>query len=121
MCFCLTDYLLSNFTCGVPYRRAWPCGFLGPPRYSTVTIRHLEVYKTWYILGDFNVVRKMEERRGVNIDGNSKKEISEFHKFIEKIEMFDIPLVGRKYTWYKPNGSAKSRIDRILTSFEWFE
>jgi len=86
-----------------------------------VTIRHLEVCKTWCILGNFNAVRKKEERRGVNIDGSNKKEISKFNKFIEKTEMFDIPLVDWKYTWYIPNGSAKSRIDRILTSFEWLE
>jgi len=33
----------------------------------------------------------------------------------------DIPMVGRKFTWYKPNGSAKSRIDRVLVSKEWME
>jgi len=33
----------------------------------------------------------------------------------------DIPLVGRKFTWYKPNGMVKSRIDRVLVSKEWLE
>jgi len=40
-----------------------------------VTIRHYEVCKTWCILKDSNAIRKMEERRGVNIDGGSKREI----------------------------------------------
>ena len=29
--------------------------------------------------------------------------------------------MGRKYTWYRPNGKANSRIDRFLNSFEWFQ
>jgi len=35
--------------------------------------------------------------------------------------MVDILLVGRKFTWYKPNGTVKSKIDRILVSLEWLE
>ena len=30
-------------------------------------------------------------------------------------------MVGRKFTWYKPNGTIKRRIDRILVSREWLE
>ena len=45
----------------------------------------------------------------------------EFNEFIEKAELMDIPMVGRKFTWYKPNGTAKSRIDRVLVSKEWME
>jgi len=33
--------------------------------------------------------------------------------------MKDIPLVGRKFTWYRLNGSARSRLDRALVSDEW--
>lgn len=31
-----------------------------------------------------------------------------------------VPCVGRKYTWYRPNGKAKSRLDRFLVSADWF-
>jgi len=30
-------------------------------------------------------------------------------------------MVGRRYTWHKPNGTVKSRIDRILVSSKWLE
>ena len=30
-------------------------------------------------------------------------------------------MVGRKFTWYKPNGMVKSRIDRVLVSKEWLD
>ena len=35
--------------------------------------------------------------------------------------MVDIPLVGRKFTWFKPNGLVKSRIDRVSVSKEWLD
>ena len=76
----------------------------------------------WCILGDFNAVRKMTERRGINPSGNTTlKEVQGFNNFIESMELLDVPLIGAKYTWYKENGSAKSRIDRILVSIEWLE
>jgi len=31
----------------------------------------------------------------------------------------DLPIVGKKFTWYKADGSAKSRLDRVLVSEEW--
>jgi len=70
--------------------------------------------KVWCIFGDFNVVRNLEERKGVNHIGScSRSEIQGFNEFIERMELIDLPLVGRNYTWYKTNGSAKSRLDRM--------
>ncbi|XP_068479069.1 uncharacterized protein [Phaseolus vulgaris] len=37
------------------------------------------------------------------------------------MEMVDIPCIGRKYTWYRPNGKAKSRLDKFFMSFEWLQ
>ena len=33
----------------------------------------------------------------------------------------DVPVVGKKYTWFKTNGTAKSRLDRFLVSEEWLQ
>lgn len=39
---------------------------------------------------------------------------------LEKITLFRIcQMVGRKFTWFRPNGSAKSKLDRFLISHEW--
>lgn len=35
------------------------------------------------------------------------------------MELVDIPMFNRKYTWYKSGGSAKSRLDMFLLSVEW--
>jgi len=44
-----------------------------------------------------------------------------FNNFIDNMEMVDIPCIGRKYIWYRPNDKAKSRLDRFLVSFDWLQ
>ncbi|GLT79359.1 hypothetical protein SLA2020_508500 [Shorea laevis] len=43
----------------------------------------------------------------------------EFDDFIQNIGLIDLPLVGRKYTWYNSNGQYMSIIDRFLLTEEW--
>jgi len=49
------------------------------------------------------------------------KENWEFNNFIERSELLDIPMIGRKFTWYKSDGSVKSRIDRVMISKDWLK
>ena len=30
-----------------------------------------------------------------------------------------VPWLGKKFTWYRPNGASRSRLDRFLVSHEW--
>ncbi|MCI23116.1 transposon TX1 putative protein, partial [Trifolium medium] len=48
-------------------------------------------------------------------------EMRDFGGFIDESELDDLPLLGRRFTWYHANGVAMSRIDRILVSTEWLE
>jgi len=75
----------------------------------------------WCFCGDFNAVRRDDERNGVRGCSRQKKEIDNFNCFIENNGLIDIPFVGKKYTWFKPNGTAKSRLDRIMVSEEWLQ
>nr|KYP53942.1 hypothetical protein KK1_000107 [Cajanus cajan] len=77
--------------------------------------------KWWCLMGDFNNVRKATERMGVNGDNVGAVDVRDFNKFISDLDNVDVPLIGRLFTWYKPNGRAKSRTDRILVSREWFD
>jgi len=61
------------------------------------------------------------ERRGINHDKSNKREMQGFNNFVESLEVVDIPCIDENYTWYRPNGKAKSRLDRFLTSFEWLQ
>ena len=49
------------------------------------------------------------------------REMREFNDFIDKSKLVEIPMVDRKFTWYKPNGSIKSRIDRVLVFRDWLD
>lgn len=52
------------------------------------------------MLGDFNSVKSPTERKGV--DGYDRsEEMQLFRDFILGNGLFDLPLVGRKFTWYK--------------------
>ncbi|CAJ2642584.1 unnamed protein product [Trifolium pratense] len=75
----------------------------------------------WCVVGDFNAIRRMEERIGVNtmVGGTMPTKVIEFQHFIDELELVDLPLFGRRFTWYHANGRAMSRIDRFLISDEW--
>jgi len=75
----------------------------------------------WCVLRDFNSVRFECERSGIRKELTYKTKMDKFNDFIQNYELLDIPVVERKYTWYHPNGMAKSRIDRILVSEEWLQ
>ncbi|XP_068477274.1 uncharacterized protein [Phaseolus vulgaris] len=83
--------------------------------------RRLQNNRVWCVIGDFNSVRRQDERRSLFSASDYSREIRGFNDFIEKWEFVDVPMVGRKFTWYKPNGSVKSRIDRVLVSREWLD
>jgi len=83
--------------------------------------RQGQLSKAWCIIGDFNSIRRQEERKSVMSDYDYSREIKGFNEIIESSKLADIPLVGRKFTWFKPNGLVKSRIDRVLVSKEWLD
>jgi len=72
----------------------------------------------WCLLGDFNEVRILEERRAEVNKGVGGLETREFNIFIQDKELVDTPLLGIRFTWYKPNSHCKSRLDRFLVSKE---
>jgi exonuclease III len=77
----------------------------------------------WCVLGDFNAVRDSHERIGVRsgVDSGRSSEMVAFDLFLASLELVDMPLCGRRFTWYHLNGVSMSRLDRILISPSWFE
>ncbi|XP_068476267.1 uncharacterized protein [Phaseolus vulgaris] len=75
----------------------------------------------WCLCGDFNAVRRPEERKGIRGHSSQKKEIAGFNNFIQNNGWMDIPGVGKRFTWFKANGTTKSRLDRFLVSEEWLQ
>jgi len=71
------------------------------------------------IVGNFNSIKRKEERKTSGSDYSRKN--LRFNNFIEKVDLLDIPIVGKKFTWYKSNRTIISRIDRAMVSKEWLE
>ncbi|GAU24019.1 hypothetical protein TSUD_328220 [Trifolium subterraneum] len=55
------------------------------------------------------------ERRGSS-DSGCLSEKSEFSLFMEAMKVIDIPILGKKFTWFNSDGSKMSILDRFLLS-----
>lgn len=70
------------------------------------------------VIGDFNSILNIGKRSGV---GGSElaRDIRVFREFVESYGLLDVPLQGRKYTWYSCAGMCKSKLDRALVNDRW--
>ena len=69
----------------------------------------------WCIVGDFNNIRNAADRMGSSQRGLHEGNIREFNDWIAELEVEEAPWVGKRFTWFRPNGSAKSKLDREHT------
>lgn len=72
----------------------------------------------WCILGDFNNIRTHAERLGACQKGLVDGSIMEFNEWIVELEVEEAPWMGRKFSWFRPNGAARSKLDSFLVSPE---
>ncbi|KAK2392457.1 hypothetical protein QL285_065815 [Trifolium repens] len=70
------------------------------------------------VCGDFNAVRSIAERRSTS-NGQRPSDHLDFNRFIDDNCLVDLPLCGRKFTWYRGDGLAMNCLDRFLLSEEW--
>ncbi|KAH1242536.1 hypothetical protein GmHk_07G019845 [Glycine max] len=69
---------------------------------SLKQLRQLDPEGLWCFMGDFNSIRHHSERDA-------------------DVELEEVPSVGKKFTWFKPNGATMSRLDRFLVSLNWIQ
>jgi exonuclease III len=69
----------------------------------------------WCVGGDFNAVLHSSERKGVSTDTRQSERFL-FNCFVEEMELIDVPVLGKKFTWFSADGKSMSRIDRFLLS-----
>ncbi|XP_028064204.1 uncharacterized protein LOC114267362 [Camellia sinensis] len=73
----------------------------------------------WCLGGDFNEIKSISERKGCS---RRDKGMREFNELIEQLEVFDLPMCGRKFTWcHSQEGDRWSRLDRFLLNPEWLQ
>ena len=70
------------------------------------------------VCGDFNAIRRPEERRPLR-GAVLAQDIQQFSHFIDENGLIDLPLCGRRFTWFKGDGTSMSRINKFLLSEEW--
>ncbi|KAL8479813.1 hypothetical protein ACS0TY_026671 [Phlomoides rotata] len=70
------------------------------------------------VVGDFNSIRSPEERVGKQAMVD-RRDMECFGDFISQSNLHELTLVGRSFTWYRPDGTFKSKIDRMLVNNEW--
>ena len=75
----------------------------------------------WCIVGDFNNIRTPSERSRICQRGSGESNTSEFNDWIEELEVVEVPWVGKKFTWFRPNRAARNKLDRFLVSPEWLD
>lgn len=73
----------------------------------------------WCLGGDFNEIEIISERIGCSRRDRGTKD---FNDMIEQLELIDMPMLGRKFTWCNSQDRAKwSRLDRFLLNHEWVQ
>jgi hypothetical protein len=67
--------------------------------------------------GDFNIMRKPEDKSCGDFD---TKWTSLFNVAIESLDLREIVMIGRQYTWVGAgNNATYEKLDRVLASTEW--
>ncbi|GAU33402.1 hypothetical protein TSUD_20950 [Trifolium subterraneum] len=74
----------------------------------------------WCLRGDFNVVLNVGERKGSTSSARQNERL-EFCQFVEAMELIDVPVAGKKFSWFSADGNAISRLDRFLLSDNFIE
>jgi hypothetical protein len=70
----------------------------------------------WLICGDFNLVLEADERSTNRLTVMDR----EFRRVVNGLELIDLPLQGRRYTWSNSRENATFvRLDSFLISQQW--
>ncbi|KAK9677021.1 hypothetical protein RND81_11G116500 [Saponaria officinalis] len=80
------------------------------------------ITKEWVILGDFNVVRDIQERVSTTLPNLS--DILAFNQCVLQCELEDLQSQGCEYTWTKKQeGGARVcyKLDRVMANASWVQ
>lgn len=71
----------------------------------------------WLTAGDFNMIYQASDKNNDNLDRDM---MGRFQRFLNKFDLKEIPLLGRKYTWSNERSSPTLvRLDRAFCCLEW--
>lgn len=71
----------------------------------------------WMLAGDFNMIYSSEDKNNDNIN---RAMMGRFRRFVNEMELKEIPLLGRRYTWSNERASPTLvKLDRVLCTSDW--
>jgi exonuclease III len=94
-----------------------PCSISGKKKLwnDLVCLKQLSGGGDWCIGGDFNAVLNAPERKGSSADSKQRERFL-FNQFVNEMDVIDLPVLGKKFSWFSADGKSMSRIDRFLLS-----
>lgn len=71
----------------------------------------------WMLAGDFNMFYSSEDKNNDNVN---RAMMGRFRRFVNDLELKEIPLLGRRYTWSNERESPTLvKLDRVLCTADW--
>jgi hypothetical protein len=71
----------------------------------------------WIVMGDFNMIYQACDKNNPNV---SRRSMGRFRRAIDDLELRELPLHGRRYTWSNERETPTlERLDRIFCSVDW--
>lgn len=113
--------VLLNSSTGSPW---WLTGVYGPKRDEDKLSFLAELREVrsscpgpWMIAGDFNMIYSSEDKNNDNVN---RVMMGRFRRFVNDLELKEIPLLGRRYTWSNERASPTLvKLDRVLCTNDW--
>jgi endonuclease/exonuclease/phosphatase family metal-dependent hydrolase len=72
------------------------------------------VFDRWLVLGDFNMIMQAANKSNSNLN---RRLMGEFRDVVRDLELKELNLRGRKFTW--SNERTQTRIDIAFCSTDW--
>jgi hypothetical protein len=73
----------------------------------------------WLVAGDFNLIYQAADKNNANLDHAM---MGRFRRFLDDVEIKEIPLLGQKFTWSNERASPTLvRLDRAFCYLRWEE
>lgn len=76
----------------------------------------------WVVIGDFNDILTSEDKKGK--DEHPQWLFRGFREVVSDCNLFDVPLTGYKFTWFRSRGSpnaVEERLDRAMGTPSWHD
>jgi exonuclease III len=129
--YSVIESLVHDFTVSVKLQEEggaqwWFTGVYGPhqdPLKHSFLQELRDVRETcagpWVIAGDFNQIYNSEDKNNANIN---RAMMGRFRRLIHDLELKEIPLVGRKFTWSNErNVPTLVKLDHVFCTASWEE